>query len=120
MERGKMTMRKRILALALSMAMILGLVTWQPVYAAGGAQSGNRAYHHFYDQLSTGAKAIYNTLEGADLTDGKTPITLQISSADAYAYIQGNRALFNDFSAAKDAFDLEHPGRGTSTRPSCP
>ena len=105
-------MRKRILAFALSMSMVLGLMTWQPAYAAGGAQSGNRAYHYFYDQLTKQAQKIYDTLEAAytagNLKDGKAAIQLNMDDAAA-AYLKGNRSLFNDFSAAKDAFDLEHP-----------
>ena len=113
-ERGKTTMRKRILAFTLSMAMLLGLA-WQPAYADAADTDTSQpttAEHWFYNQLSVEAAKIYVLLENAYQTrvleDGQTPIELNMDDAAA-AYLQGNRSLFNDFSAAKDAFDLEHP-----------
>ena len=112
-----MTVQKRILALALSAVMLLGLV-WQPVYAVDGDAAGSQtaeiqtADHWFYNQLSDRAKTIYSALEsaykGGSLKDGKTAVPLNMDAAAA-AYLKGDRSLFNDFSAAKDAFDLEHP-----------
>ena len=108
-------MRKRVLAFTLSIAMVLGLA-WQPAYAADSGTSGSTtADHWFYNQLSGGAKAIYNALENAyksgELKTGTKSVSLDsvIGSTAATDYLKGNRSLFNDFSAAKDAFDLEHP-----------
>ena len=103
-----------MMALALSLAMILGL-TWQPAFAVGDARPVNLAYHYFYKQLGPQAQKIYDALETAytsgNLESGTKGISLDgvIGSSAATDYLKGNRSLFNDFSAAKDAFDLEHP-----------
>ena len=103
----------------LALAMLLSLLTL-PVSAVGqapSAQSGNVAEHWFYDQLTSGGQAIYNALwdmyQRGMMKDGGTSYDLTsegvLSQPDVAAYLAGDRALFKDFAAAKDAFDLEHP-----------
>ena len=110
---------KKILSIFLALTMMFSLLT-VPVSAVGqapSAVSGNVAEHWFYDQLSAGAKDIYNALwdmyQRGMMKDGQTSYDLAdegvVSQADVSAYLNGDRTLFNDFAAAKDAFDLEHP-----------
>ena len=103
--------------LALAAALSLPAVPASAARTAPSALSGNAAEHWFYDQLSDGGKDIYNALwdmyDRGMMKDGKTSYDLAdegvVSQAAIAAYLNGDRALFNDFAAAKDAFDLEHP-----------
>ena len=110
---------KKILSTFLTLAMALSLLT-VPASAVGqapSARSGNVAEHWFYDQLTDGGKAIYDALwdmyQRGMMKDGRASYDLAdegvVSQSAITAYLNGNRTLFNDFSAAKDAFDLEHP-----------
>ena len=110
-------MKKKIAAFALALAMLAGL-TCMPVFAAGaGAANGNPAEHWFYDQLTAQGKAIYDAIAdmygSGMMEDGKTSYDLVakgvVGKSVVESYLDGNRTLFNDFAAAKDAFDLEHP-----------
>ena len=103
--------------LALTMVLSLWTVPASAVGQAPSAQSGNVAEHWFYDQLTSGGQAIYNALwdmyQRGMMKDGRTSYDLVnegvVSQSAVIAYLGGDRALFNDFAAAKDAFDLEHP-----------
>ena len=103
--------------LALTMAVSLLAVPSSAVEQAPSAQSDNLAEHWFYNQLSDGGKAIYDALwdmyDRGMMSDGQTSYDLAdedvVSQAEITAYLNGDRTLFNDFAAAKDAFDLEHP-----------
>ena len=110
---------KKILSTFLALAMAFSLLA-VPAWAVGqapSARSDNPAEHWFYDQLTTGGKAIYNALwdmyQRGMMRDGRTSYDLAdegvVSQANIVAYLNGDRTLFNDFAAAKDAFDLEHP-----------
>ena len=110
---------KRFLSifLAMTMALSLSAVPVSAAQTAPSALSGNAAEHWFYDQLSDGGKEIYNALwdmyRRGMMKDGRTSYDLAdegvVSQEAITAYLNGDRALFNDFAAAKDAFDLEHP-----------
>ena len=110
---------KKSLSALLALTMVLSLLS-VPASAVGqapSAQSGNVAEHWFYGQLTTQAKAIYNALwdmyDKDMMKDGQTSYDLTkdniVSQSAIKAYLNGDRTLFNDFAAAKDAFDLEHP-----------
>ena len=113
-------MKKKIAAFALSLAMLAG-VPCPPAYAADGGATGgaarNPAAHWFYDQLSRQGQAIYDAIAdmygSGMMNDGQTSYDLIAKSVVGKSvvenYLDGNRTLFNDFAAAKDAFDLEHP-----------
>ena len=113
-------MKKKIVALALSLAMLVS-VLYTPAYAAGGSAAGgtsqNPAAHWFYNQLSRQGQAIYDAIAdmygSGMMQDGHTSYDLVnrnvIGKSVVENYLDGNRTLFNDFAAAKDAFDLEHP-----------
>lgn len=110
---------KKLLSAFLVLAMVLSLpaITASAADPAPSAQSGNLAEHWFYDQLTDGGKAIYNALwdmyRRGMMKDGRTSYDLAdegvVTQAEIIAYLEGERTLFNNFSAAKDAFDLEHP-----------
>lgn len=117
-------MRKKLLAIALSLTVALSMVPVSPVQAAdyGAAAPGNKAYHWFYNQLTPKAKAVYDLLErkfeAGEMAGGSRGFDLiaeNVATEDevrAYLngeYIEDNRTLFNAFADAKDAFDLEHP-----------
>ena len=110
---------RKILSQFLALTITLSLLTL-PVPAvdkAPSAWSANIAEHWFYDQLTAGGKDIYNALwdmvQRGMMKDGRTSYDLAeegvVSQSAILAYLEGDRTLFNDFSAAKDAFDLEHP-----------
>ena len=108
---------KKLLSAFLALAMTVSLLA-VPGSALDPAPSvsGNVAEHWFYDQLKTDrAKTIYNALwdmfDSGAMKDGTGSYDLaELVGQDAIKdYLEGDRSLFNDFSAAKDAFDLEHP-----------
>ena len=110
---------KKILSTFLALAIVFSLLA-VPASAVGpapSAQSANPAEHWFYDQLTAQGKAIYDALwdmfNSGTMKDGKSSYDLAaknvVSQADITAYLDGDRTLFNNFAAAKDAFDLEHP-----------
>ena len=113
-------MKRKLLSLFLILALLLPLLAF-PTSAAA-----DPAGRWFSSQLTTQGKAIYDALvrmyDSGMMEDGRTGFDLAGSgvsgAADQYAvvsqdvieaYRNGNRTLFNDFAAAKDAFDLEHP-----------
>ena len=110
---------KKLLSTFLALAIVFSLMT-VPASAVGYApstKSVNPAEHWFYDQLTPQGKAIYNALwdmyARGMMKDGRTSYDLAdegvVSQAGITDYLDGDRSLFNDFAAAKDAFDLEHP-----------
>ena len=113
-------MRKKIAALSLSLAMLVNIL-YTPAYGADGSAAGgtsqNIAAHWFYDQLSWQGQAIYDAIAemygSGMMQDGQTSYDLiakgVVGKSVVENYLDGNRTLFNDFAAAKDAFDLEHP-----------
>ena len=124
--------KKRALSLLLAVCMVI------PMLAASGLAVGTarEVYEvkpvksdYFYEQLNDRAKAIYTKLltefeKGTEYYDGTTFIDLIdveygkdaaggktgkiISQSDIDNYIKGNKDIFNDFCAAKDALDLDH------------
>ena len=105
--------------------MVLGAVTaFAPAKAAYEPVPADSDY--FYSQLGTRARAIYDKLLGEFTGDdrelyyeGTRSIDLMgltakgggqplITDEDAVAYSKGNKDIFNDFCAAKDALDLDH------------
>ena len=115
--------KRRILSLLLSLVLAFSLLPAGAMaadtYDAEGIES-----KYFYEQLSDRQKAIYDELLDAftgqkdsgftidDSYAGTTSIDLMdvdgIGEADVEAYIRGNKDIFNDFCAAKDALDLDH------------
>ena len=102
----------KLTALLLAISLLLGLCG-----TVDAASPDNPAKDWFYRQLTGQGQKIYDELLNAfrigTLDDGKTSIDLlevgATSKAAVQAYLDGDRTLFNDFAAAKDAFDLEHP-----------
>lgn len=104
----------RFVACVFACALSAAVVAPRPAYADDAA-----AETYYSSQLTGGAKAIYDKLvqdfEAGKLQDGVSDVDI----TDVYVaanpeglknYVtQGNRQLFEDFSSAKDAFDLEHP-----------
>ena len=112
-------MRKRLLASLLSLIMLAGAVS-PAAFAADNTLrdvSGNPAAHWFRSQLTDQGKAIYDAMldmyARGMMEDGAASYDLVgngvVKEAVVNEYLKGNRTLFNDFAAAKDAFDLEHP-----------
>ena len=112
-------MKKRLLASLLSLIMLMGAVS-PTAFAAGGVSrdgSADPAGHWFRSQLTDQGKAIYDAMQemytAGMMEDGASSYDLLgngvVEEAAVIAYLKGNRTLFNDFAAAKDAFDLEHP-----------
>ena len=109
-------MRKKALAVLLSLVMMLSVIS-VPASAATGDASANPAEHWFYDQLSEQGQDIYDAIlkmyTAGTMADGVTSFDLieegVVERSVVENYLEGNRTLFNDFAAAKDAFDLEHP-----------
>ena len=110
-------MKRRILSILLSLSLLSSLLVFPAaaVGAAPSARSSNRAEHWFYDQLNSRARDIYNALwdmydrgmmESGTESYDLAPLVGQPAIRD---YLAGGRTLFDDFAAAKDAFDLEHP-----------
>ena len=113
-------MKRKLLSILLAIALLLPMLVF-PTSAAA-----DPAGRWFSGQLTAQGRAIYNALvkmyDSGMMKDGQTSFDLAGSgvsgAADQYAtvgqdviqaYRNGNRTLFNDFAAAKDAFDLEHP-----------
>lgn len=110
-------MRKRLLALLLSLVMLAGAASPTAFAAPRASGSSVDAKHWFSNQLTERGKDIYDALvwwygEGG-MGDGKASYDLVankvVTPEEVETYLDGNRTLFNDFAAAKDAFDLEHP-----------
>ena len=109
-------MRKRVLAILLSAVMLLSMIPLS-AFAAEGDTAANPAAHWFYDQLSEQGQDIYDAIlemyEDGDMENGTNSYDLiakgVVEKSVVENYLEGNRTLFNDFAAAKDAFDLEHP-----------
>ena len=119
-----MKMRRRIISLFLSLAIVLPLLPIEAFSAGNAYQVKEIKSDYFYEQLNDRAKAIYDKLldeftkhadkyytgtEFIDLfgltRDGETVI----DKTDVDDYVKkGNKDIFNDFAAAKDALDLDH------------
>ena len=114
-------MKRKLLSILLALVLLLPMLVFPTSASAAGT-----AGRWFSGQLTDQGKAIYNALvrmyDSGLMKDGRTSFDLAGSgvpgAADQYAtvsqaaiadYRNGNRTLFNDFAAAKDAFDLEHP-----------
>ena len=118
-------MKKKIFTLGLSAIMVLNTVTMSmasapepPAMTASiAAYRLLESSNWFYRQLSAQGQKIYNAItdmyNNNIMLDGKGSYDLVanniISNEIAEKYINGDRTLFNDFAAAKDAWDLEHP-----------
>ncbi len=115
-------MKRRFMCILLALVMVTSLVVLPPVHdhdhADAAEVTSSSANHWFYDQLNDQAKKIYNTIEKAfkdgKMKDGTSDVDLAegtdaVPQDSITAYLGGNTTLFNDFAAAKDAFDLEHP-----------
>lgn len=110
-------MRKRLLASLLSLIMLVGAASPTAFAAGDTGASGNPAAYWFHNQLTDQGKAIYNAMmdmyHSGMMEDGVTSYDLLgrgvVAETTVTEYLKGNRTLFNDFAAAKDAFDLEHP-----------
>lgn len=117
-------MRKKLLASLLSLAMLIGMISMPVASAAdtGGTKSSgtvpdNSADGWFYRQLTEQGQDIYDAIkamyDGGTMKTGKDSYDLVaegvVDKSVVESYLNGNRTLFNDFAAAKDAFDLEHP-----------
>lgn len=116
---------KRLLGVLLSAAMLLSLLPMSFSFAAESYQPQAKESDYFYRQLNARAQAIYTKLlseftkNAETYYEGKAVIDLMnltdadgntvISEQDVTAYAQqGNKDIFNDFCAAKDALDLDH------------
>ncbi len=120
-------MKKRLICALLVLAMAVPMAVTG--VSAAPASAGGSVYEaeaitpdYFRKQLSATAQKIYDRLlqeftgenreqyyAGTaliELTDGSID---GIDSAAVEAYKNGNKDLFNDFAAAKDALDLDHP-----------
>ena len=118
-------MKKKIFTLGLSAIMVLNTITMSPgaatePYVVGASTAADRlsgSSDWFYRQLSAQGQKIYNALtemyNNNVMLDGQGSYDLVanniIGNEIAKKYINGDRTLFNDFAAAKDAWDLEHP-----------
>ena len=116
-------MRKRkLMALLLTLLILFGSIQAAAVESAGAPaiqvmSAANPAGSWFYGQLTAQGKKIYDELlrafRAGELDDGKTSIELigagVTDETAVRAYLNGSLTLFDDFAAAKDAFDLEHP-----------
>lgn len=110
-------MKKKLMSGLLAAAMLVSMLTVPAgaVDKAANVTSSNPAAHWFYDQLEDGAKKIYDVLydmySKGELKNGKASRDLvetgAVDQATVDAYAGGDRELFEDFSAAKDAFDLD-------------
>ncbi len=108
-------------ALCRLLAAVMAVSSLTVAMAAGnsavavGAQ-GVGDSHYFYDQLNGRAQKIYGALysayENGELADGKSGVDLAANGAVTQAelgnYLAGDTSLSDDYSAAKDAFDLDH------------
>ncbi len=119
-------MKKRLTGLFLALLTVLTVLPARLVPAAEAAGSFDPQeiqFDYFYQQLNDRAKAIYKKLYEAfsgsgkdDYYDGKKSIDLiglsygntSINEEEVAEYVKGNKELFNDFCAAKDALDLDH------------
>ena len=117
---------QNVIVLLLTFVMAFSLL---PAVAAFPEESSGQTEEikseYFYNQLNERAKAIYDKLLGEftgvqkeeyysgtkiiDLMDLQTKEGKKvIDQEDVEAYISGNKDIFNDFAAAKDALDLDH------------
>ena len=124
-------MKKRILSLLLALVMTASMLPVFSVAAAGSDYEPTEvSSDYFYNQLNDRAKAIYkklldeftNTATKEKYYEGTQPIDLIgvnyldgsaksgpiITENDIKEYAKGNKDIFNDFCAAKDALDLDH------------
>ncbi len=118
---------RKVISVLLTLVMVLTLSPANVFAADSGYKAEKIASDYFYNQLNERAKAIYDELldkftgsKKADYYTGKEFIDLMglktkdtktevITKADVEAYINdGNKDIFNDFCAAKDALDLDH------------
>ena len=118
-------MKKKIFTLGLSALIALNVVTMSPasapepyvMTASAASAKSLESSDWFYKQLSAQGQKIYNAItymyNNNIMLDGQGSYDLVaeniISNEIAKKYIDGDRTLFNDFAAAKDAWDLEHP-----------
>ena len=118
--------KRNVIALLLSVIMVFPMLPIGKAVGGSDYQAKKIASDYFYNQLNERAKAIYDKLlsefTGADKEKyygGTEFIDLMnletkdkkvvIGTSDVEAYIKnGNKDIFNDFTAAKDALDLDH------------
>ena len=114
--------KRKLMALLLSLSVLFGTIGTVSAALAGNSSiwtysAGNPTEDWFYKQLTSQGKKIYDVIlakfKAGTLNDGKTSFDLVeegvITKAAVEDYLKGDRTLFDDFAAAKDAFDLEHP-----------
>ncbi len=112
--------RKKIISGLISLTMLASAMPMSISVSAAEtipSENVNAAKTWYSSQLNTQAKSIYDLLCKDEtltkLKTGNTDIDLneatEVTSEDVEAYLNGDRTLINDFTAAKDAFDLEHP-----------
>ncbi len=119
-----MNMWKKFISILLSVALVLPLLPTSTYSADNSYKAEEIRSDYFYDQLNERAQAIYDKLldefsnKKEDYYSGTKIIDLMglkkgdkevISKEDVDAYVNsGNKDIFNDFCAAKDALDLDH------------
>ena len=111
-------MKKKILSLVLSLVMALSLLPIS-VSAATEFKASPINSDYFYEQLNSRAQQIYKLMlekfqENSEaVLNGTLVIELTgegniATDEDVKEYLAGNKDLYNDFCAAKDALDLDH------------
>ena len=108
-------MFKKALSCILSLALTASSLTALGAGFTAAAAENVEPNHHFYQQLNENAQSIYDVLYqmyvDGDLMSGTETVDLvekgAVTKETLDAYIGGDRTLADDFSAAKDAFDLE-------------
>ena len=99
---------KKLFSLLLVLCLLVGLCVLPAEKAAA-----DETYGYFYDQLPEKAKRIYEALSAVDMTTGTADYDLAengvVTQSELRDYINGTGDLVDHFSAAKDAFDLDHP-----------
>ena len=117
---------QNFLVLVLSVVMVLSLLPAAVAFPEESAvQTEEASSEYFYNQLNERGKAIYDKLleaftgeEKETYYSGTKIIDLMnlrdkngnevIGQKEVEAYKKGNKDIFNDFAAAKDALDLDH------------
>lgn len=101
-----------VIAFALTVTCMAGL---RPFSIANADSVKNNRY--FYNQLSDNAKKIYDVLfdmfSSGQMKNGTTTVDLMekgvVTQETLSKYLSGDDELSNDFTSAKDAFDLDCP-----------
>ena len=117
-------MKKKIICVVLALVMAAAVIPAMP-HANADYEPQSVESRYFYNQLNDRAKAIYDKLLGEfsgqdtksgyydgtkviDIVDVQKDGKKLITEEDIANYKNGNKDIFNDFCAAKDALDLDH------------